>query len=541
MLKYVLLFVFVSFSVIKVDSQTLNIKLSSDKTIVEEGFPVTIKFEANKGGQLILDLPPAFKKTNSSNGMNRSIDQKNQKVIVRHYNLQSGAFEKEGKYKIKGTFVVDGKRIKTNVIQIRVVKKTPSKTINTGAGYSSASRSDIQFPDTVFENQPFLIKTILEFDRKDPVVMVNPILKINSKSVVLKRISHSSSIGNADKKLLLGTYLCVVKKAGNYKLSLGEFAFSDGQSQQAEKVKSLRKNLIISELSGDSDNRFDCIIGDFDRHVKVQNFDSSEGTFEMEITYAGRGDFNSIALPVVEGENFELLTDWEISNLFDFSEYGCGGFKSFSAKFKIPDPVSSFLLKIPGADAYNYYDDSFYLLGTDTEISRQQLEEDCSKKNVIIASDKNGKKNMLVTLSVVSPLFLLLTLLLFMRRNFQSDENKKTIKRLAFNQNLERFLIIADQKSKEGKNKEVIRYVKKSVYELAQFMTGYKYEIRTDIKLGLVIKTYSFPKEFSHLFRAMMKSISTAEENKTENMDTLVDQLFELIEKCREYRNVSQN
>jgi|GEM_PF-5322857 len=539
MFKYLLLFVFASFVAIKVDSQALNIKLSSDKTIVEEGFPVTIKFEANKGGQLILDLPPTFKKTNSSNGMNRSIDQKNQKVTVRHYNLQSGAFEKEGKYRIKGVYIVDGKRIKTNIIQIKVVRKTPSKA--TGAGYTSASRADIEFPDTVFENQPFLIKTILEFEGNNPVVMVNPVLKIDSKSVVLKRISHSSSIGSADKKLLLGTYLCIVKKAGDYRLSLNEFTFSDGRSQEAEKIESLRKKLVISEISGSDESRFDCIIGDFDRHVKVQNFDKTENTFELEITYAGRGDFNSIALPVVEGENFELLTDWEISNLFDFSEYGSGGFKTFSAKFKIPEPKSRFMLNVPGMDAYNYYDDNFYLLGEDAEIDRQQLEEVYSSRKAIIASEKNGKKNMLVTLSVVSPLFLLLTLLLFMKKSFQADENKKAIKRMAFDQNLERFLIIADQKSKEGKNKDVIRYVKKSVYELARFLTGYRYEIRTDIKLGLVIKTYSFPKEFSYLFRAMMKSISVAEENSTEDMDALVHQLFELIEKCRERRNIPQH
>lgn len=537
MFKYLLFFVFASFVAIKVDSQTLNIKLSSDKTIVEEGFPVTIKFEANKGGQLILDLPPTFKKTNSSNGMNRSIDQKNQKVTVRHYNLQSGTFEKEGKYRIKGVYVVNGKRIKTNIIQIKVVRKTPSKATSTG--YTSASRADIEFPDTIFENQPFLIKTTLEFEGNDPVVMVNPVLKINSKSVVLKRISHSASTGGADKKLLLGTYLCIVKKAGDYHLSLNEFTFSDGRSQEAGKIKSFRKKLVISELS-ESDSRFDCVIGDFDRHVKVQNFDKAENTFELEITYAGRGDFNSIALPVVEGENFELLTDWEVSNLFDLSEYGYGGFKTFLAKFKIPEPVKDFQIRIPEPDAYNYYDNSFYLLGEDAEIDRQQLEKAQSSRKVVIAPEKNGKKNMLATLSVISPLFLLLTLLLFMKRSFQSDENKKTIKRMAFDQNLERFLIIADQKSKEGKNREVIRYVKKSVYELAQFLTGYKYEVRTDIKLGLVIKTYSFPKEFSYLFRAMMKNISVAEENNTEDMNALVDQLFELIEKCRERRTISQ-
>lgn len=534
MFKYLLLFIFASFLAIKVNSQTLNIKLSSDKTIVEEGFPVTIKFEANKGGQLILDLPPAFKKTNSSSGMNRSIDQKNQKVTVKYYNLQSGVFEKEGKYRIKGVYVVDGKRIRTNIIQIKVVKKTPPKA--TGAGYAFVSRADIEFPDTVFENQPFLIKTTLEFRGNDPILIVNPVLKINSNSVVLRRISHSASIGAADKKLLLGTYLCVVKKAGDYRLSLSEFTFSDGQLQQTVKVKSLCKQLTISSFSERNDSRFDCIIGDFDRHVKVQNFDMAENTFDLEITYSGRGDFNSIPLPVAEGENFELLTDWEVSNLFDFSKYGCDGFKTFSAKFKIPESKDCFLLRIPGADAYNYYDDSFYLVGEDMEIDRQQLEEGGSSRKVIITPEKNGRTNMLVTLSVVSPLFLLFTLLLFMKKSFQSDENKKMIKRMAFDQNLERFLIIADQKSKEGKNKDAIRYVKKSVYEMARFLTGYRYEIRTDIKLGLVTKTYSFPKEFSYLFRRMMKSISTAEENSMEDMDALVHQLFELTEKCKEHR-----
>lgn len=132
-----LILLFFTFSFVELSySQSLNIKISADKTIVEEEFPVTIKIESNTPGKLKLNLPDSFIKTNTSNGANQSYDRTKQQPIVRYYYLQSGFFKKEGTYKINATIEMNGKQIKTNTIKLKVVKKTPSKKINSKKEYA---------------------------------------------------------------------------------------------------------------------------------------------------------------------------------------------------------------------------------------------------------------------------------------------------------------------------------------------------------------------------------------------------------------------
>ena len=136
-MKYLILLLF-TFSFVQLSySQNLNIKISADKTIVEEEFPVTIKIISNQPGVLNLNLPPSFFKTNTSNGTNQTFDRETRKPIVNYYFLQSGFFKKEGKYKIKATIEINGKTYKTNTIRIKVAKKTPSQKVNSKKEYAA--------------------------------------------------------------------------------------------------------------------------------------------------------------------------------------------------------------------------------------------------------------------------------------------------------------------------------------------------------------------------------------------------------------------
>lgn len=108
-------------------SQTINIKLSSDKTIVEAGFPVQIKFESNTQGQLTMKLPMSFVKGSTSKNTLQSINPNTGKSNVNLSFVQGGIFTEPGKYKVFATYIVNGKKYKSNKITIKVVKKTSSK------------------------------------------------------------------------------------------------------------------------------------------------------------------------------------------------------------------------------------------------------------------------------------------------------------------------------------------------------------------------------------------------------------------------------
>jgi hypothetical protein len=135
-MRYLICIIF-TFSFIQLTySQKLNIKISADKTIVEEDFPVTIKVESNQPGVLNLNLPASFVKTNTSNSTNRSYDRTTREPVLQYFFYQYGSFNKEGDYKINVTIEINGKRYKTNTIRIKVVKKTPSKKINSKKEYA---------------------------------------------------------------------------------------------------------------------------------------------------------------------------------------------------------------------------------------------------------------------------------------------------------------------------------------------------------------------------------------------------------------------
>lgn len=130
-LSVILLFIsFVSYS------QKINIKISADKTIVEEEFPVSIKFETDAAGNLNIDLSDSFVKLNSSNGSNQTYDRETRKPVVYYYLIQQGYFNKAGTYKIRAVYEVAGKKYKSNTIKIKVVKKTATKKLNLKVEYA---------------------------------------------------------------------------------------------------------------------------------------------------------------------------------------------------------------------------------------------------------------------------------------------------------------------------------------------------------------------------------------------------------------------
>lgn len=101
------------------------LKLSADKTILEEGFPISIKFETNKLGQFQFNLPASFQKTTQSNGANQSSARGARQVT--YYFTQHGFFKTAGTYKINAVFYINGEKYKSNKIRVKVVKKTPSQ------------------------------------------------------------------------------------------------------------------------------------------------------------------------------------------------------------------------------------------------------------------------------------------------------------------------------------------------------------------------------------------------------------------------------
>lgn len=112
------LLIFSSFSF----SQAINIKLSSDKTILEAGIPIQIKFEANTQGQLTIKFPLSFLKGATSKSTSQNFNPKEGISTVSYSFIQQGTFKDPGKYKIFAIYVANGKKYKSNKITIKVVK-----------------------------------------------------------------------------------------------------------------------------------------------------------------------------------------------------------------------------------------------------------------------------------------------------------------------------------------------------------------------------------------------------------------------------------
>ncbi|HRO76771.1 MAG TPA: BatD family protein [Crocinitomicaceae bacterium] len=124
-MRVTLLFLLFYWSVTFVSAQKPMLKLSADKTILEEGFPISIKFETNKLGQFQFNLPASFQKTTQSNGANQSSARGARQVT--YYFTQHGFFKTAGTYKINAVFYINGEKYKSNKIRVKVVKKTPSQ------------------------------------------------------------------------------------------------------------------------------------------------------------------------------------------------------------------------------------------------------------------------------------------------------------------------------------------------------------------------------------------------------------------------------
>lgn len=105
-------------------SQKAIFRLSCDKTIVEEEFPVSLKIETNQQGVLNFDVPASFVKRNTSNTVSRKQNPTTRQVEQTILFTQHGLFTKEGTYKIRATLNVDGKLLRSNQLKIKVVKKT---------------------------------------------------------------------------------------------------------------------------------------------------------------------------------------------------------------------------------------------------------------------------------------------------------------------------------------------------------------------------------------------------------------------------------
>lgn len=124
-MRVTLLFLFFCWSATFVSAQKPMLKLSADKTILEEGFPISIKFETNQAGQIQFNVPSAFQRTTQSRGSNQSSARGARQVT--YYFTQHGFFKTAGTYKINAAFYVNGKKYKSNKIRVKVVKKTPSQ------------------------------------------------------------------------------------------------------------------------------------------------------------------------------------------------------------------------------------------------------------------------------------------------------------------------------------------------------------------------------------------------------------------------------
>jgi len=103
-----------------------DIQLFIDKTIVEEGVPITVTFKTNENGKLVFNFPKDFKKLNQSKTVNQGFNRKTGKPYFVYSLSQAGVFSKKGKYKIQAIFMIGNKHYKSNVVRVKVVKKTPS-------------------------------------------------------------------------------------------------------------------------------------------------------------------------------------------------------------------------------------------------------------------------------------------------------------------------------------------------------------------------------------------------------------------------------
>lgn len=125
-MRVTLLFLLFCLSSTFVSAQKPMLKLSADKTILEEGFPISIKFETNQSGQIQFNVPSSFQRTTQSRGSNQSSARGSRQVT--YYFMQHGFFKTAGTYKINAVFYdANGKKHKSNTIRVKVVKKTPSQ------------------------------------------------------------------------------------------------------------------------------------------------------------------------------------------------------------------------------------------------------------------------------------------------------------------------------------------------------------------------------------------------------------------------------